>query len=123
MTEPVVRPTCRRLNGRQGSAEGGVEAEGYLDVEGAGRGLPAVAEEGGDSVEALLDGVGVDVEGRGGAGRALAGGEVGVQGADEVGAALGVVVEDLAEYVLHVGVYVDLGRSDESCDAQVVRSR
>jgi hypothetical protein len=106
-----------------GSAEGGAEAEGYLEVEGAVGLLPPVTQEGGDAVQALLHGVGVDVQRSGGPGRALTRCEVRAQCPDQIGSTLVVVLDHRAEDVQYMRPYVDLGRTDQTGDTEVVRCR
>src|SRR5262245_26912837 len=74
-----------------------MQPKSELDLQGAVGGLPVVAEEGGDAVEALDDGVDVDVQEVLGAGEVGTAVEVGAQGVHEVGAAAVVVVQDRSE--------------------------
>jgi hypothetical protein len=85
--------------------------------------LPVVAEQASDPVEALDDGVDMDMEGLSGFGLAHAAGEVDAQGVDELGAALGVVLEDRPECALDVGGEVGVLAQEYAEEAEVGQSR
>ena len=91
-TNPSRMPLGAGQSGRSGggaAARAGARAPVRL--------LPGGTEQGGDAFQPLRDGVDVHVQDRGGVAGAAPGGEVGLQCADQVGAARLVVVEDGAE--------------------------
>src|SRR5690606_3789876 len=92
-------PSGRRRLGvsASGSAREAEEAEGELDLQRAFRGVPLLAQQAGDALQALADGVHVDVQELGRLRQAAAGPEVRLQGLDERGAAPLVVVQDGAD--------------------------
>src|SRR6266568_6289141 len=99
-----------------------MQPQRQLQLEGAVGGVPVGAEEFGDAVEALGDGVDVDVEAVLGAHEVAAAGEVGLQRSEQFRGAARVVVDDRAEGALDEAG--DVAAAEEEADeAQVAGAR
>src|SRR6478736_2870999 len=85
----------------RGAGQEAVQPQGDLELEGPVRFLPARAEHLGDTLEPLVQGVGMDVEGRARAGVVTGLLEVGLEGQGEVALVLEVVCEERAHRGLH----------------------
>src|ERR1019366_5584447 len=93
-----IRGTSARSEGR---ARDAVQAQGDLHLQLTIGLLPASIEQRGDALQALGDGVDVDVQLLAGARQVAVVAEVGLQGADQLGAALFVVVQDRSDGASH----------------------
>lgn len=115
-----VRPVMTGLDrGRRARLRQEVQAQGELEFQGPGGGVPVLAQEAADPVEALYDRVDVDVQGVLGLREARAVEVVGLERVDQLGAALGVVLDDGAEHPVDVPAHVTAVPEQQAHEAQV----